>query len=77
MLQSLEYAGLTALRAHTTQEQYAQDDEDLLAWTWVLVDAARSTFLEAYAIVAEGAAFVPPDTALAPMHFASELRTSS
>jgi maltose alpha-D-glucosyltransferase / alpha-amylase len=69
MLRSLEYAGLTALRTHTED-----DDEDVLAWMWVLVNTARASFLETYSIVAEGAAFVPPDAAWPAMLFAAELQ---
>ena len=72
MLRSLEYAGLTAYRNDADREN--EDDEDLLAWTWVLVDAAKQSFLEAYGIVAEGAPFLPQEPAFGPMLLASELR---
>ncbi len=70
MLRSLEYAGLTALRTHTPED----DGDDEVAWTWVLVDSAKSTFLDAYVIMAEEAPFLPPEPARTAMLFAYELQ---
>ena len=50
------------------------DDENVTAWAWVLVDTAKASFLETYSIVAQGAAFVPPNAAWSAMLFAAELQ---